>query len=308
MEIGIMIEGQNGLNWARWMRLAERVEALGFAGLYRSDHFTNSSPPDLDSLECWTSLTWLASNSEHLAFGQLVSPVSFRHPTMLARMAAAVDDLSGGRFRLGMGAGWQTREHENYSWDLLGVRERMDRLEEALEIVSHLLRSEAPLNFSGKYYQLNEAVVKPRPSSPGGPAITVGGNGPKRTLPLAARYADEWNGVFVSPDMFREKSDRLDGLAERVGRDPGAIKRTLMLGTFFGLNGDELDERLARRGRTLEETRSHGIVIGDADGFVEQLDAYRAAGVEGVMLQWIDLDDIDRLEAMAEAVLPVFPG
>ena len=118
-DIAIMIEGQNGLNWPRWQRLAVQVEQSGFAGLYRSDHYTNMKMPDKDSLELWVSLSWLASHTKRIKFGPLVSPVSFRHPTMTARMAAAVDDLSEGRLALGMGAGWQEREHNNYGWALL---------------------------------------------------------------------------------------------------------------------------------------------------------------------------------------------
>ena len=121
LEVAIMIEGQNGLNWPRWQRIAQAVEDLGFAGLYRSDHYTNANPPDLDSLELWVSLTWLASHTTRIEFGPLVTPVSFRHPTMTARMASAVDDLSGGRLTLGLGAGWQEREHSHFGWDLLDV-------------------------------------------------------------------------------------------------------------------------------------------------------------------------------------------
>ena len=127
MEVAIMVEGQAGLNWQRWQRIAVAVEDLGFVGLYRSDHYTNMDPPDEDSLELWVSLTWLASHTRRIEFGPLVSPVSFRHPTMLARMASAVDDLSGGRLTLGMGAGWQEREHTNYGWDLLDIPGRFDR-------------------------------------------------------------------------------------------------------------------------------------------------------------------------------------
>ncbi|HJR78580.1 MAG TPA: LLM class flavin-dependent oxidoreductase, partial [Anaerolineales bacterium] len=110
LEIAIMIEGQNGLNWPRWQKIARLVEDLGFVGLFRSDHFTNSSPPDLDSLELWTSLTWLACNTKRVEFGPLVTPFSFRHPVFTARMASAVDALSGERLTLGLGAGWQERE------------------------------------------------------------------------------------------------------------------------------------------------------------------------------------------------------
>jgi len=127
IEIAITNEGQNGLNWPRWQRIAPAVEELGFSGLYRSDHFTNPKPPDLDSLELWTSLTWLASHTKRIRFCPLVSPVSFRHPVHTVRMASAVDDLSGGRLVLGVGAGWQGREHDNYGFDLLDVPGRLAR-------------------------------------------------------------------------------------------------------------------------------------------------------------------------------------
>ena len=182
MDIAIMIEGQNGLTWPRWQRIATVVEELGFAGLYRSDHYTNANPPDIESLELWVSLTWLAGHTQRIEFGPLVSPVSFRQPTMTTRMAAAVDDLSGGRLTLGVGAGWQEREHANYGWELLDVPERFARFEEGLRIIHHLLHEDAPLDFEGVYYRLREAVLLPRPQRPGGPPILIGGNGPQRTL------------------------------------------------------------------------------------------------------------------------------
>src|SRR5512136_1176131 len=135
MDIAIMIEGQNGLNWPRWQRTARAVEDLGFAGLYRSDHFTNSDPPDLDSLELWTSLTWLASHTQRIEFGPLVSPLSFRNPVITARMAAAVDELSEVRLILGLGAGWQEREHQLFGFDLLPMKQRFERFEEGLEVI-----------------------------------------------------------------------------------------------------------------------------------------------------------------------------
>ncbi len=139
LDLAIMLEGQNGLNWPRFKRIAQAVEDLDFAGLYRSDHYTNAGPPDLDSLELWVSLTWLASNTSRIDFGPLVTPVSFRHPTLTARMAAAVDDLSGGRLWLGLGAGWQDREHHNFGRDLLSEPERFQRFDEGLEVITRLL-------------------------------------------------------------------------------------------------------------------------------------------------------------------------
>lgn len=304
IEVSIMIEGQHGLNWPRWQRLAKAVEDLGFVGLYRSDHYTNASPPDMDSLELWVSLTWLADNTTRLEFGPMVSPVSFRQPTMTARMASAVDDLSGGRLILGLGAGWQEREHHNYGWDLLATGPRLDRLEEALQIISHLLQNEAPLNFSGQFYQLHDAVLLPRPQRSGGPPILVGGNGPKRTLPLTARYADAWNGIFVPPARFAELNARLDELLEANGRRPEEVSRSLMTGCIFGRDTGEVARLTASRNRSVEELRQRGLAVGTGSEIVDQLGQWAEAGVQRILLQWLDLDDLDRLEAMAQAVLP----
>ncbi|MFN2143988.1 MAG: LLM class flavin-dependent oxidoreductase, partial [Anaerolineales bacterium] len=181
IEVALMIEGQNGLTWERWKRIVTLAEDLGFAGIYRSDHYTNASPPDKESLEAWVSLTWLASHTKRIEFGTLVSPLSFRNPTMLARMAASVDDLSGGRLTLGVGAGWQEREHEKFGWDLLPVPERFERFEDGLEVLHALLKNDSPSTFEGKYYRIDEAVLLPRPQRAAGPKILIGGNGKTRT-------------------------------------------------------------------------------------------------------------------------------
>jgi F420-dependent oxidoreductase-like protein len=241
IEVALMIEGQDGLTWERWKKIAALADEMGFAGLYRSDHYTNASPPDKDSLEAWVSLTWLASHTTNIEFGTLVSPLSFRDPTMLARFAASVDDLSGGRLTLGVGAGWQEREHNNYGWQLLEIPERFQRFEEGLEIISRLLKSDTPSTFKGEYYSIEEAILLPRPKRPGGPPILIGGNGPKRTLPLAARFADEWNAVYLPPKDYAQRIQRLDQLMEAAGRSPADIKRSLMTGCEYGLTDTEVD-------------------------------------------------------------------
>ncbi len=299
MEVAIMIEGQDGLTWPRWQRIATAVEELGFAGLYRSDHYTNANPPDKESLELWVSLTWLAGHTRRIEFGPLVTPVSFRQPTMTARMAGAVDDLSGGRLTLGLGAGWQEREHTNYGWELLDVPERFARFEEGLRIISHLLHKEEPLHFEGVYYQLHEAVLLPRPARPDGPPLLIGGNGPRRTLPLAARYADEWNGVYLNPGRFAELNETLDSLLAAAGREPGDVRRSLMTGCLFGHDAAEVERKLAGRNRTAAEMRERGVAVGTAEEIATQLDEWAAAGVQRIMLQWLELDNIAGLEALA---------
>jgi F420-dependent oxidoreductase-like protein len=304
MDITIMIEGQNGLNWLRWKRIVKLVEDLGFAGLYRSDHFTNADPPDIDSLELWVSLTWLAENTGRIEFGPLVTPFSFRHPVHTARMACAVDDLSNGRLTLGLGAGWQDREHKKFGFSLLDVDGRFRRLEEGLEVVTHLLRKDSPLSFSGEFYELQEAVMLPRPARPGGPPILIGGNGEKRTLPLVARYADEWNAVFATADEVRRLNSVLDKLLEAVGRHPGEIRRSLMTGCVFGEGVDGVEKASQVYGEvTLDELLAAGFIIGMGPQVGEQLAQLAETNIDRVMLQWLDLDDLDGLEALAKAVL-----
>jgi F420-dependent oxidoreductase-like protein len=304
LEVAIMIEGQDGLNWPRWQRIVEVVEALGFQGLFRSDHFTNANPPDKDSLELWVSLTWLADHTERIEFGPLVTPASFRHPAITARMAAAVDDLSAGRLVLGLGAGWQEREHKIFGFDLLDLEGRFQRYEEYLEVVSRLLTSDERLSFEGDFYELHDALLLPRPARPGGPPILVGGNGPQRTLPLAARFADEWNGVYLTPEDFAWRNERLDDLLEERGRELSEVRRSLMVGLIFGKDEAEVSEQLSKKGRSAAEMRRSGLIVGTVDEVVEQLGHYAEAGVERIMLQWLALDDIEGLEALAHGVLP----
>jgi len=308
IEVALMIEGQDGLTWPRWKRFAQIAEGMGFAGLYRSDHYTNANPPDKESLEAWVSLSWLASHTERIEFGPLVSPLSFRDPTMLARMAAAVDDLSGGRLILGLGAGWQEREHRNYGWQLLDVAQRFQRFEEGLEIISRLFKHDAPSAFEGDYYRINEAVLLPRPQRSGGPPILIGGNGPKRTLPLVARFADEWNGLYIPVKVLAEKNALLDELAEKEGRDAKTIRRSVMTGCEFGRDDTEVralvEKRTGGKRNAQELWDTFGMAVGTANQIVDQLEQLAEAGAQRVMLQWLAQDDTDRLEALADSVLP----
>jgi F420-dependent oxidoreductase-like protein len=301
MEIAIMLEGQNGLNWPRFQRIARAVEDLGFVGLFRSDHFTNADAPDMDSLELWVSLTWLASHTQRIEFGPMVSPVSFRNPVFTARMGKDVDDLSGGRLVLGVGAGWQVREHRNYGFDLLEVGPRLDRFEEGLEVISSLLRSDTPVSYSGDYYRLEDAILLPRPQRPGGPRLLIGGNGPQRTLPLVARFAEEWNGVFIPATRYAELNRHLNELIQKEGRDPKQVRRSIMTNVIFGRDDAEVARKMGNRERTALQER--GILVGTQSALQDQLAALEAAGAQRALLQWLDLDDMDGLEAFARAIL-----
>jgi F420-dependent oxidoreductase-like protein len=302
LDVAIMIEGQDGLSWPRWQRLVRAAEDLGFYGIFRSDHFTNPNGPVLDALELWSSFTWLAGNTQRISFGSLVSPLSFRHPVMTAWQASAVDALAGGRLRLGLGAGWQEREHEAFGFDLLDTDARFARFEEGLEVITRLLRSEEPASFSGRYYRLHDAQLKPRSPRQTGPPITIGGSGPKRTLPLVARYGDEWNATGMPLDQYRDRSRSLDELLGQAGRDPASVRRTMM--TRGAIAATEEGVRAKLGDRSPEEVRARGGIAGTPAQVVPQLTALAEAGVQGVMLQWLELDDITNLELIAAEVLP----
>ena len=300
IDFGLMLEGQDGVNWTRWQRIARAAEDAGFAGLYRSDHFTNPDGPHLDALELWTSLTWLATHTTRLSFGPVVAPVSFRDPRIMAWQAAAIHALAPGRLRLGLGAGWSVREHEEWGFDLLDLDARFVRFKEAVEIVTRLVRSEGPVSFAGQFYDLTDAELVPNPVASGALPIVIGGNGPRRTLPLAAKYADEWNGVYLTVDGFRERSALLDELLRQEGRQPQDVKRTVMTRVIFGKNEAELMARLT--GEDADELRAAGRIVGTAEQIPAQIEALAAAGVEGVMLQWIDdLDDVEGIAALGRA-------
>jgi len=316
IEVSISVEGQTGLTWPLWRRWVAMAEARGFSGLYRSDHFTMPDPPDEDSLECIVSLAYLADHTHRVRFGPLVAPLSFRDPVMLARQAVALDDLSGGRMVLGVGTGWIEREHSLFGYELGDLQARFARLEEGLEVVTRLLKSDEAVSYEGQFYKLREAVLLPRPQREGGPPILIGGSGSERTPELAARFAGVWNGIFMGPDTFRERSAALDVLLSNHGRQPHDVKRTLASLCFFGRTEDALERRvqLAREWdddlaslpleEALETLRTGwGAIAGSAEVAIEQIRAYEQAGVEELMLEWLDANDVEGAEAFAKDVL-----
>jgi F420-dependent oxidoreductase-like protein len=302
MELAIDVEGQNGLTWDLWKKLTQGVEDLGFAALYRSDHFSSiRQPPDHAALELWVSLTWLACNTKRIEFGPLVSPMTFRHPAITARMAANVDDLSGGRLQLGLGTGWAEREHNIWGFDFPDVKTRFERFEEGLQLIYELFHDENPLDFEGKYFSTIGAVLLPRPEKQGGPDIVVGGRGGKKTTMLAARFAAEWNTYRVPEETIQNLLQELDAALDSIGRDRTSIRRSAMLNVIMGQTEKEWQAKLA--GKSFEEWRQVG-VIGTPNQVVDQLAGYAALGLDRVMLQMNDPSDLDLMEAIGKIVLP----
>lgn len=305
-QVGIMIEGQDGLNWERWKRILKVAEDLGYQCVFRSDHYTNPQGDDKDSLELWTSLTYAASHTKTIEFGPLVTPVTFRHPTMNVRYAKDIDDLSGGRLVYGMGAGWQEREHTKFGVPFYDFPTRYDMLDEALQLTIRLLESDEPSDFAGEHFQLNDAILLPRPSRPGGPPILIGGNGPKKTLPMVAKYADEWNAVYLNLETYKERKALLEGYLAEQGRPTDDIKYSMMTRVVYGKSQDQLQTYLRDNDLDADALKERGVIVGTGMEVIAQMSELVDSGLERFMLQWIDLDDMNNLEALAQDILPHF--
>jgi F420-dependent oxidoreductase-like protein len=265
--------------YAEVVELARHCESTGWDGVYFADHFmpndpTGATPLDGPTLECWAVLAGLAASTERLRLGTLVCGNTYRHPAVLANLAAAVDQISGGRLLLGLGAGWQVNEHEAYGIDLFDVRTRLDRFEEACAIVTSLLR-EQRTTFEGKHYRITDAPCDPKPVQARLPLL-IGGGGEKRTLRIAARYADEWN-VWGTPELCRAKADVLERHCADLGRDPGEIVRSTQALLF--LSEDESWLATKRDGGGGQAT-----IVGTPAEVVDIVGRYRDAGVDELIV------------------------
>ena len=318
LALSVSVEAWTGLTWPGWKRLVPHVEQLGFANLYCSDHFTFAPPPAREAPEVFALLTYLADHTQRVHFGPMVSPLSIRDPVLLARQAAALDDLSGGRMIMGVGAGWNEGEHAMFGYALGDVPTRMARLAEGLEVLTCLLHTDQPADYTGRFYRLQQAVLPLARAA--GPPILIGGNGPQRTLPLVARYADIWNGIYLTPDGFRERCARLDALLRDRDRHPRDVKRTLTMLVICGRDPTEVEQRISGWRRVLPEwaalpldevldllREGNQAIIGTPEAVVAQIEAYRGAGVEELIVQWGNAD-LEGLQLLAEQVLPYLEG
>jgi F420-dependent oxidoreductase-like protein len=256
-------------SWDDVRATAVDAEAAGFHGIWFADHFMPNSadgtPSSGDFLECWTVLTALATTVPRVRLGPLVCSTTYRHPAVLAKMAATLDHLSGGRLVLGLGAGWQINEHEAYGIELGSVRERLDRFDEACAIVTTMLREERT-TFEGTHYRVVDAPCEPKPLQQPLPFL-IGGGGEKRTLAIAARYADEWN-VWGMPDVLAHKNDVLDGHCASIGRDPKTIRRLCQ--ALVGIRDTPATPQQGAR----------PMVVGPPELVAETMAAYADAGVD----------------------------
>jgi F420-dependent oxidoreductase-like protein len=315
-KLGVMIEGQEGVTWERWNRLTDATERLGFDSLWRSDHLSSvMGVPERETLAVFPSLTAVALRTSRIEFGPLVPPTTYRHPVHLAMVAVALDHLSAGRAWIGVGAGWNVHEHEAFGFDLLPLKQRMDRMEEALKVMK-LLWSGETVSFEGEHFQLQDAQSRPTPLRPEGVKLVIGGTGERRTLRMVAEYADDWNATTSSPDVYAAKAEVLERHCEAVGRDPATIRRSIMTSYIIGRDRGELLRRAARLHEIVPSTadtepdalaarmKERGVLVGTPNEIVEQIRVRSALGVELIMLQTLDLDDIEALELIAAEVAP----
>jgi alkanesulfonate monooxygenase SsuD/methylene tetrahydromethanopterin reductase-like flavin-dependent oxidoreductase (luciferase family) len=301
-----MIEGQEGVTWEDWVALASACEEHGVEALFRSDHYISWYDESRHVLDAWATIAGLAARTTKLQLGTLVSPVTFRPPAVLARSAATADEISGGRVTLGMGAGWQEREHEAYGFEFGTARERVARFGEQLEIVHGLLREDR-VNFEGTYYKLTDAPGFRRPDLP----ILVGGSAKPGTARPAIRFADEYNALFGTLDQLRERRQLLNEACERAGRDPATLRYSLMAPCVIGRNDKEVLESARRTGsrfgrspeEALERHREHG-PVGTIDQAVERLKQLEEIGYDRVMLQHLAHDDLETVALIGRELAP----
>jgi F420-dependent oxidoreductase-like protein len=312
LDIALMFEAQEGLDWDAWGRLARAAEDGGFHGLYRSDHLTGLfGASERASLDCWASLTWLATATRRVRFGPLVCPLTFYHPALLAKRTAAVDVLSGGRLDLGVGAGWHEGEHAMYGIPFPSLRERLDRLECGARVIRALWRGE-PVTLDQPYYPLRNAASFPRPAQ-GRVPLVIGARGERRGLRIVAEHADEWNTTRVTFDDYAAKARALEAHCVAIGRDPAVIRRSLMVPVIVGRSAADLEARRRRAADIFPRLptdgpgwRAAGFLHGTPDEVRADLDRWRTLGVSRVMLQMIDQDDLGAIDLIAHEVVPAF--
>ncbi len=305
-----MIEGQEGVSWEDWLQIAQACEQHRIPALFRSDHYTNldGRDPTRTALDAWATTCALAAVTSTLRLGTLVSPVTFRHPSMLAKTVTTADHISDGRVELGLGAGWHEREHQAYGFPFPSVRERMAILEEQLEVVlGHW--SEGPFSFDGQHYRVQELDARPKPVQRPHPPLIMGGNAGPRSAALAARYADEYNTAFPTLDDVRQRKAKIDQACEQAGRDP--LPFSIMTAVVVGTGSEELHRRLGRLAEKigadpgqLASEPPPGWVVGTVEQAAEQLAALKDSGVSRVMCQQLLHDDLDAVALLGSELAP----
>jgi F420-dependent oxidoreductase-like protein len=317
VEVTLMIEGQEDVTWEDWLAIASCCEECGIGTLFRSDHYLSvEDRRERGSLDAWSTIAGLGAVTSALRLGTMVSPTTFRHPSVLAKSVVSADHISGGRVELGIGAGWWDREHEAYGFDLPPVRPRLDAMEEQMRIIARQFEPGA-FSFDGEHYSVKDLDALPKPLQSPRPPIILGGSGGPRSLRLAVELADEYNTVSLGPEEMRELRDKLDAECERQDRDPASLPLSVMTGWIVAESREQLLDRAARLARWRGEgDDGEAFLAGLPDAWiagtvaeaVEQLRALAAAGCARVMAQHLLHRDLDAIATIGRQVNPQMKG
>ncbi|GAA0955267.1 LLM class F420-dependent oxidoreductase [Kribbella koreensis] len=307
MLLRIFTEPQQGASYDDLLAVARKTEECGFDAFFRSDHYVAFGDRDglPGSTDAWITLAGLARETSRIKLGTLVSPVTFRHPGPLAISVAQVDQMSGGRVELGLGAGWFEEEHQAYGLDFPDTLGRFDLLTEQLEIITGLWDTPVgeKYNFDGEHYQLVNSPALPKPVQQPHPPVIIGGAGKKRTPALAAKYADEFNAGFRSVDEIKTIFGRVRAACDEAGRDPKTLTLSTAHCVVVGKDDADVKRRAAAVGRNPDNPQPDSI-MGTPAQVIDQLGHLAAAGSQRQYVQFLDLTDLDQLELIAAEVLP----
>jgi alkanesulfonate monooxygenase SsuD/methylene tetrahydromethanopterin reductase-like flavin-dependent oxidoreductase (luciferase family) len=301
LDLCLMIEGQEDVTWEDWKALAGACERAGVSTLFRSDHYLSVVEGSRrGSLDAWASICALGAITDRLRLGTLVSPATFRHPAVLAKMVTTADHVTGGRVELGIGAGWWSGEHDAYGFQLPPIGARIDALEEQCELIVRHWRG-GPFSFRGRLYSAENVEPLPPPVQAGGPPLIVGGRGRPRSVALAARLADEYNVDEMTAPEVAEVRSRLDAACEAIGRDPASLPLSLNTGWIVGDDQAELDDRLERlaewEGATIGARYREGLaeswIVATTDEALQRVGELEAAGASRIMAGQLLHRDLD---------------
>lgn len=308
MRLRIFVEPQQGATYEDQLAVARCAEEEGFDAFFRSDHFVNMGGTDglPGPTDSWTTLAGLARETASIRLGTLVTSATFRLPGILAVTVAQVDAMSGGRVELGLGAGWYEDEHRAYAIPFPPIRERFDRLEEQLTVITGLWETSEgeTFDFDGRFYQVVGSPALPKPSQQPHPPVIVGGGGTKRTPGLAARFADEFNTPFLTPADAARQFTRVDDACEKIGRDPTSVRHTSALIVCCGEDDSVVDHRAQAIGWSVADLKRFG-AGGSPDEVAQRIDEWRTAGAATAYLQILDMKDLDHIRLIGRNVAPL---
>ncbi|MTD16299.1 TIGR03560 family F420-dependent LLM class oxidoreductase [Nakamurella sp. YIM 132087] len=316
MKLSLFLDPQEGISYATLREATLAAERLGFHGMYRSDHLTSTADHfERAASEAWSTLAGLARETSRLRLGTLVTPVGFRHPSLYAKIINTVDEMSDGRVDVSIGTGWYAPEHLRLGLPFPELRDRFDQLEEYLAVL-HQLWGTSTGGVEGQHYRVDDFTVAPASVQRPRPRLILGGHGPRRTPRIAARYADDYNVDWLSPEETGRLNRNVDNACADIGRDPAEIERSILVGAVIAADRSDVDERLAQAGRFLglddvgawrEKTRESW-TVGTAEDLVVRLQEYAAVGVQHTMLMLAPGDDLDIISLVADVVMPAVAG